>query len=116
MAAPPSSRGADQCAVIDPSPGVTRAEPGGPGEVAGVTAALRTDEREVPMADVATTPKRYAVPFASPDTPVEVAGALPPDPLTVTARLVSAVWPTYGVTVYDLTGRPPSAAGAVQLT
>jgi hypothetical protein len=64
----------------------------------------------VPTVLVAVTVNVYAVPFVRPVTVVLVAGG---DPV-----IVFDVWapdPMYGVTVYDVIGRPP-LGGAAQVT
>src|SRR4051812_16538953 len=78
--------------------------------VPGVTALEAAEAGDVPIAFVAVTLKVYAVPLVSPVTVAVVAGGLP-----VTVIGVCAVVPTYGVTVYPVTGLP-LFGGAVHRT
>jgi hypothetical protein len=77
---------------------------GGTGAV-GVTADDAAEGAEVPAVFVATTVNVYAVPSVRPVMVAVVPGA-------GTKR----VWPPDEVTVYDVTGVPPSMAGAVHET
>jgi len=72
----------------------------------GVTAVDGSDTTDSPATFVAITVNVYAVPFVNPVIVHDVAGAFtvhepPPGP---------------AVTVYDVTGEPPSSAGAVHDT
>jgi hypothetical protein len=86
-------------------PATTATLLGAPGAPVGVTAADAADATLVPTAFAATTVNVYAVPSVRPET------------TAVKAPVVVAVFPPGDdVTVYPVTGLPPSDVGAVQDT
>jgi hypothetical protein len=76
IADPPVDEGAVQVTATEAFPAVTDEMVGAPGTFAGVTEVDAADAALLPIAAFATTLKVYAVPFVSPVTTHEVAGAV----------------------------------------
>jgi hypothetical protein len=105
IAEPPLLAGAVHDTPAWALPAVPPTPVGAPGTVRGVTAALAADAAEVPAALVAVTVNVYAVPLVRPVTVADVAPVV-----------VAVAPPGAAVTVYPVTGDPPSPAGAVHDT
>ncbi|MGB7962838.1 MAG: hypothetical protein WCF12_07765 [Propionicimonas sp.] len=105
IGAPPSEAGAAQATAALPSPGTAVTRSGAPGTVRGVTSAVGHEGVDEPAALTAVTVNAYARPLTSSFTVQDVA------PLVVHVRS-----PGRAVTVYPLTGDPPSPPLGSQLT
>ena len=106
IALPPSDAGADQFTVASALPGTAEMFVGASGGPFGVVVADRADGALAPTALLAPTRKVYGVPLVSP-----VTMALRTAPPTEAVKS-----PGVEVTLYEVTGLPPSEAGAIQLT
>ena len=104
MAEPPSDEGAVHAITIWALPRVPVTVWGAVGAPNGVTAADGDDVADEPRAFTAATEKVYEVVVVRPTT------------LAVRAAVVTDVQPGVQVTTYDVIARPPSLAGADQLT
>ena len=104
MAMPPLDDGADHETDADPSPREAATDTGGPGTVRGNVGMLGTLATESPMALVAVTVNVYDVVLLNP-----VHNAVSPE---------TTHEPAAGDTdtAYEVTGSPPSEAGADQLS
>ena len=98
---PPSEAGAVHETTARTSPGIADTSVGAPGTVGVVTEFDASEVALVPMEFVAVTVKVYVVPFVRPVTVTEV------------PVVVAVTPPGSDVTVYPVTGLPPSETGAV---